>query len=107
MERVKSFHIKAEPTSRTKKDLSALVDGTVNAWLAKVGGAAKNIRLSHSANTTLAYPEAFVIVTYEVKDEEAAREIDKQEEAQTPHADAGDGDADAEDKSSGRRRGKR
>ena len=74
MERIKSFHIKAEPTAKGtgREHLADLIDATVNGWLEKTPDA-KNCRVSHSAESKTSFPEALVIITYEIDGRKAAK----------------------------------
>jgi hypothetical protein len=68
VERIKSFNIQATPTGRgSSQKLEVLVDEEINGWL-DAHPEADNIRVSHAANPSTAFPTAFVILTYECRD---------------------------------------
>lgn len=72
MKRIKSFIVKAEPTNKVAGDLASRVDSVVNTWLAE-NPDLNAVEITHSADTKATFPEAFVIITYDVADEPARK----------------------------------
>lgn len=69
--RVKVFHVKSEPTGRSRKDLGDNITNDINAWLDE-NKHVRILNISHSAETKSSYPEAVVIITYDGEEKKPA-----------------------------------